>query len=275
MKKTCYSLFTLYFSILSVFVSLLSCKKNGVNNNSSTLPQHIDSINNAYLINLDGSQDVVYTIFGGMVSAPLTTHFTYQSGEIVTRVGAYLNLVAGAPTFYDVLVYDTLIYNDSLIKIITKTADPSLRPLPSNERDLVFENGLLQQKTTATDTTYYYYSNNKLVKSINFTKTVETLFQFTYDSYNNLNQVNQSWYYIYEPSDSGFIRMNFSGFDHASNSLSRFGLWDDLLYRSLSANNFTTVNFTTINYSNDDTEFGTFTVQLYYDASGNLDLSRP
>jgi hypothetical protein len=160
-------------------------------------------------------------------------------------------------------------YNGNSAKILTLTWDPAYTP-SENERDLLFSNGLLTKRTSATDTMNYYYSGKRLVKSINYSRSTETTYDFSYDGQSNLTGLYKSWHHIYEPSVSGFTRVTFSGFDHASNPLKGFGLWDDLLIRSLSDN-----NFTNIQYTKDSTVFGGSNVVLHYDSLGNVDYSIP
>jgi hypothetical protein len=269
MRKSCSFLPCLSFLLLILNFLLVSCKKDGGNKNQIRLSQTIDSFNNRYLFALDVTS--AHPVAGN--GWPYFTYLNYEAGRLSIRRGGYISrALFGLPDFYDTLVYDTLLYAGNTIKIKTQETDPFLVNLPANERTLTFANGLPQQRTTATDTANYYYLNNKLIKFVLTTKMVEKIFDITYDNNKNLDQINETWHDIYDLSDSGYMRIKFSDFDNAPNPFSGLGLWDDLLFRSLSANNFT--SFDLVSQSNFSYTSGHFYIQYYYDANGNLDPTR-
>lgn len=257
----------IFLLTLTFVCAFLSCKKDGGTGSPSYSVKQIDSISNMYVFNLDGTVETAEEFTSDTV-INFYSLFFYRSGRIVKRGGGYLDISYRGPVYIPTM-YDTVIYNGNAVKIRTLNSDPSYTT-PLNERDLVFSNGVLAKQTSATDTTTYYYTNKLLAKTIDYSKYTETITDFSYDQNKNLTEIYRTWHNTYDTTEGGFSRWDLSGFDNTPNPLKGFGLWDDLLVRSLSTN-----NFTDFQYVKDSASYSKGTIYLHYDAAGNVDYSIP
>jgi hypothetical protein len=141
------------------------------------------------------------------------------------------------------------------------------------KREILMKNGLITQKITFdatttllnSDTMYYLYDHDKrLKKTEQYFKYTIISREFTFDSNDNLQRI-----YTVKKSRINDLTSTmeeiFGGYDNKANTLKGQTLWPDLLYRTLSKNNFTTYSFTsgtntetknwTLNYTNGTVDF--------------------
>lgn len=231
-----------------------SCKKSNADG-GYPLPVQIDSIAARYLFS-DASS------YGP--DGLIRIHFLYQNGRIIRRQGEEVYISAYNFTNLSLQVFDTVMYAGNHILIQTISREPGYTP-SANQRDFTIANGRIQQLATVSDTTTYYYSGNRLSRTERvlgynvFRKT------FSYDGNGNLTQVNSTRFNTWDSSTVALKTENFSGFDAVANPLHGFGLWDDLLYRSLSTNNFSGYEYI------QGTAGGRGTMELTYTSDGKID----
>ncbi|MHA4809046.1 hypothetical protein ACX0G9_13110 [Flavitalea flava] len=256
LRKSCIFFFLLSLVFLFMFPS---CKKSGIDGSYYPNPYPVDSINTRYLLYNDGSVNGT--------SGPAWTIFTYKGGRIVTREGAFVSIgpSSGYPLpFYWYFVYDTVIYQGNKITILTKSRDDSYNPSP-NQRDFIIENGRIKQLITARDTINYFYTNNRITRTEDYSKGYIGTRTFLFDNKGNLTEMSRKNVARWDGSSAGYATMNFSGFDASDNPLKGFGLWEDLYYRSVSNNNFSTFEYT------DGSLYSRITMNLFYDSKGKVD----
>lgn len=258
---------TTQITILALCIIILfSCQKDEVAQPNYYFIK-VDSINWKYLI--DKEFHYAPSSIGG------TAHFEYAGSKLSKRRGGYTSMIVagGYSGFYTTDVYDTVeFHNSNTITIITKDNINQLDVYPT-KREITLENGIIVKKITfdpsIPDTIYYYYdSQNRLNKTEQFFRSTIVTKNYFFDSNNNLQKIStfetdRDFGFVYIPAEELF-----GGYDNKVNPLYGQTLWQDLLYRTLSKNNFTTyrytqgVNFQLINWT------------LIYDNNGNVDYSK-
>jgi len=247
-------------------ITLLSCQKDEVAQPNYNFIK-VDSINWKYLI--DKEKHSAPSSIGG------TAYFQYVGNKLSKRLGGYKNIITGGgySGFYTTEIYDTVeFHNSNTITIITKDNLNGMDVYP-RKREITLKNEIIVKKITFDennpDTIYYYYdSQNRLTKTEQFFKISIITKNYLFDSNNNLQKIST----VKKAKDDGFVyyvaEELFGGYDNKVNPLSGQTLWQDLLYRTLSKNNFTTYTYS------EGTNFETISWTLIYDNNGNVDYSK-
>lgn len=250
--------------IITCFIS--SCTKKG-----SQIPKFeslnfpkVESINARYLFSKE--EHARPLSIGG------TAYFQYRNGNILMkRIGGNLP-VPGAGQFYTTDVYDTIQYKASNEILASTKNRISGFSLFSQNREFAIENGLIMRKITydetGSDTIYYSYDKNKTLKRTEqYFKYQMVTKDYFFDSNNNLQEISTVKRFRIDSSVIYKAEESFGGYDNKTNPLKGQTLWDDILYRSLSKNNFTTYSY--INGTATERKYW----KLIYDSSGNVDYS--
>ncbi|HYH14742.1 MAG TPA: hypothetical protein VD794_05975 [Flavisolibacter sp.] len=174
-------------------------------------------------------------------------------------------------------VYDTVIYTSpNTITLIQKDILPGV-DYNTLKREIKVFNGQVVQKISYDNVSqpsrndtidYVYDQQQRLTQTIQKTPYRLTTRQFYYDGNNNLQRVYTTTIDRYDAYVYPSAEELFGGYDNKPNPLKGATLWHDILYRSLSQNNFTTYSHTDHN----GTQTRNWT--LVYDAKGQVDFSR-
>jgi hypothetical protein len=228
----------------------------------------INSVNGKYLFSKE--EHAAPLNVGG------TAYFRYIDNKLSKRSGGSISITSGG-SVYTTDIYDTVQYSTpNSILIISKDNSTDF-DVYSCKREITVDNGLITRKITYdevtsqrdTDTMYYFYNSEKtLQKTAQYFKNKILTKDYYYDGSNNLQRIAT----VKKTRDDGFVLYTaeelFRDYDNKANPLKGQTLWQDLLYRTLSKNNFTNYSFT----SGTNTE--TINWTLYYDSSGNVDYSK-
>ncbi len=173
--------------------------------------------------------------------------------------------------------YDTVMYTaPNLITIVSKENLDDYNGHP-NKREIILENGLVKQKITYddayfwsyTDTIDYYYdAARRLQRTRQRTKHYVIERNYAFDAKGNLRSILGEKKDRYDNTVVGTTEEHFGGYDDKPNPLKGICLWQDLLYLTLSANNFTSYSY------RGDKGFRDITWTLAYDENGNADFSK-
>jgi len=196
----------------------------------------------------------------------------YIDGRITKRSGARQSVWS-----FEVNdnVFDTLIYSNSSLII-------EHNPGPSSRWHISLNDGAPAQRISylyyqgqyiITDTIDYFYNAKKQIEKIEshymiFTSRNRSTKQFYFDANNNLSRVTTT-YYVNDKLQYT-IEEYFGMYDHTKNPLKHLWMWDDIYYRSLSANNFAEYTYQRWDDKNNPVEIRKQTLPLQYDASGNI-----
>lgn len=228
--------------LICIAASLAACRKKS--RVSPDLPPAMDSIQGKYMIH-----DAGEISYGSGVSG--TAHFSYSEGQISRRTGGKLPVpptqAMSGPYTKD--VYDTVIYQPNRIILESRTSASGVT-MPANKRELILEKGRLVKKvyhsnvSNHKDTALYFYGARNRIsrKEIRFSD--RTLTQvFTFDAQGNLQKITSSLQIDGQTTPNWTADETFVNYDTRPNSLKGYWMWDDLYYRSLSANNFAKYDF--------------------------------
>lgn len=256
-----------------ILLVLFSCKKRDDLSNQGS---DIGTVNAQYFI----KWSYPYATGTNLLA---TSMFNYESKKPIKRSGSYLPIFGGYDNnSYTDQVYDTIIkINSQKLLLQSKNKLPS--GSPNTPKWEVEFNGDTPLKRISyvyyfgnyipTDTGIYYYDANKRVEKIEFHNTVQGvsyLFTKTF-SFNNENLQKVTSVYLREPNTVLFsTEEEFSSFDNKPNPLKALWLWDDLYYRSLSANNFSTYTIKRFDAQNNLTDSTRRVWNLQYDGKGNI-----
>ena len=254
--------------VLMTLIIITSCSK------SDGLPPafnfiKVDSIQGRYLIDQEKHT-------GSFFLGIITAHFEYQNNKLSKRRGGYIPMPASSgytSPRYSTEIYDSVHLNSSnLITLVTKynlTDD-----LPPKKTEITFANGMITKKITfdekRPDTIYYFYdSQRRLKKTEQYFKSDKITKEYTFDDKGNLKKITTIEKARYEDYVNYTSEELFGGYDNKPNPLKGLCLWQDLFYRSLSNNNFTTYSYTQGSYYMESHEW-----KLTYDQNGNADFSK-
>lgn len=264
-----------YFRLVAFFLTLLcySCKKTSDGAVGPSFPA-IDSISAIYEVDPEG---IAYLT--GRFSAPgrYPIYFVYDNHRrLVKRIGA---VVTDIISVYTTAIYDTVIYKTPGDLLLTTISNSSYWNPPPGIREIFFTGSKMTEKilyhvernsTYYNDTIWYSYDGNDRLSNWKIHSSDEyEESNLTYDDRGNLTQV------VNKLIDPVTLRLfvqpdsqKFAGYDHAANPLKGLCLWDDLLYRSLSNNNFTEYSYFAGSNGWDLTSW-----QLNYLPNGQVDFS--
>ncbi|HEX8334931.1 MAG TPA: hypothetical protein VF622_20060 [Segetibacter sp.] len=205
--------------------------------------------------------------------------FKYIDDKPSKRIGGFFSMSSssGYSGFYTSDIYDTVQYsmNDN-ITVLSKDNIDGADIYPS-KREFTVEGGLIVKKITydevATrhdnDTMHYFYNAEKmLIKTEQHFKYNIITRDYFYNGTNNLQKISGNKRSRIDGATFSTSEELFGGYDNKANPLKGQTLWQDLLYRTLSKNNFTTYTYK----SGSDTE--TRNWALKYDSNGNVDFSK-
>lgn len=208
---------------------------------------------------------------------------TYDSNKPKKRSGSYLPVFGGYDyNSYTDLVYDTVVWiNSQKFLLQSKNMLPSGSPnLPKWEVEIndgkpVKRISYFHHSGTyiPVDTALYFYDANKRVQKIEFHSSVQGVsYLFTKTLFfNNDNLEKVSGVYLRKPNTPLYsTEETFGSYDNKPNPLKALWLWDDLYYRTLSSNNFSTYTYKRFDAQNNliDSTHKTWTLQ--YDEKGNV-----
>jgi hypothetical protein len=233
-----------------------------------------DSILGDYLISAEWHQAPYY------MDVPNRTFIYFQhsnNNKLTKRIGGSVSDVI---TNYTNGIYDTVEYiSQDHILLFTINTNPVFN-IPPSKREIFLVDGYIQRKITydnwhptpSSDTIDYYYDvQNRLCKTKQSFNTEVWFRDYQYDNRGNLQKIIGK-----DSSRTAFNRIfaateeDFGGYDNKKNPLKGTTcLWQDLLYRTLSTNNFT--NYI---YRDDvgNTTYNAWT--LSYNANGEADFTK-
>jgi len=258
-------------------LTMLSCGKSDTPEPSIT---PVDSLNMKFLVHTSSSFFTVTTAPGSITPGTLPiTAFTYGNNRVLTRSGGVITIAtsSGYSFIYTPLIYDTVVYNGNNVTITSHYRGTDITVSP-DQRDLLLESGRLQRIVKAPDTVYFSYtSSHQLVKAETFGKNDIITRNFIFDSKGNLQQVTSTDKRRNGGSTEMHEKITFSGYDNKPNPFKGLWMWEDLYYRSLSANNFAAYSYE--QQTIQDQQVIAVTTQqtnltLYYNSNGTLDWTR-
>jgi hypothetical protein len=257
--------------------ALISCSKD-TPRISSTHFSRADQVYSWYLFDRE-DHDMPLVVNG-------TAQFQYLGSKVVKRIGGSIPVISagGIGGIHTTVIYDTVEYtapNEITIESKDNSDYFDVYPLP---RVITLEDGRVARKITygykengynaANDTIYYSYSENgfsagnvhRLIKTVQYLRGLAVTRDYSYDPKGNLQNittVTNSRYTGYADT----AKEIFGGYDDKPNPLRGVCLWEDLLYRTLSTNNFTTYTYKR------GSDFESKNWKLVYDNEGNVDYS--
>ncbi|MET6999921.1 hypothetical protein [Chitinophaga defluvii] len=263
------------FSLVLIAVLLVAaCRKS----NTPPPPDNIirpDSVFAMYLLP-DMRTASLFSTIG-------TAYFTYNGNQIIKRAGGALPIAGtGYPIIATKQVFDTLLYDNNKITIITKARIDGITISPA-EKVILLENGKMKQKILysnnpdrpSNDTSFYFYGpDNRVAKVERYYGLGKELRLFTFNDKGNLQEVISTFYDRHSTAVNITVTENFSDYDNAVNTLKNYWMWSDFYYRSLSNNNFAKYSFTQVNADNTQHSNGTSNMTLHYDSNGWVDFSK-
>ncbi|MBY0477166.1 MAG: hypothetical protein K2Q24_05940 [Chitinophagaceae bacterium] len=266
-------LLLLYFSAFS------SCKKT-----SLEIPEieKIDSVSEAFFIQAKYGVSLTNTSFIAK------SKIEYQGNRVFKRSGSYLPIAWGGYFGdYTDKIYDTVSYDGNKIFIRSVNLLNS-RVVPGVDAYFLYVisggkvkqririhniNGIIKRLDTID---YIYNHRNQLYKVLsynsgpNFRNYRE--YYFFYNINNNLTRI-EGKRISYRNNAIAFQSRTveeFEGYDNAANPLKSLWMWDDLFYRSLSSNNFSTYTYCLYDSNNIPQEYHKTVLTLHYDANGKI-----
>ncbi len=229
----------------------------------------IDEIEGKYLFTKE--EHVSSSAVGG------TAIFDFADNRPAKRAGGYLFFSGGSTGRYVTGIYDTVEYLSPNNIVLTSKVNIEGVRVRLFKRIITVENGLVTKKITFDDLTvnnnadticYFYDERRKLKRTVQFFKwnTIER--DYFFDSSGNLQNIKG----VKKSRDDGFVfytsEETLGGYDDRPNPLKGLSLWEDLLYRTLSNNNFTAYTYK----SGTSEEIRNFS--LAYGGNGNVDFSK-
>lgn len=185
----------------------------------------------------------------------------YDNDKIAKRIGYFSlgNSSMGFPSVFTKDIYDTLIYTNNQLTILTKSKSQSISGVSAYKKVIYYENERISktvqsyQYTDKQDITVYYtYTNSLLTKKIGYSGTY-LYFQsdFYYNNNGNLDSIvsreseynSKSDNFEIDFSSKNKIKEVFENYDKNKNQLKTFIVFDETFNRSLSANNYGKYNY--------------------------------
>lgn len=250
---------------LIIFVLFESCKEESFNQNNITQYQakYMDNPAYAYPLTDPPYDNYSYSSINTDISSNKDTVFVeYKNNKISKKNGYFFSPIrtSGFPIAHFIKeIYDTLIYKNNQITILTKESPNSQVNIAANQKDIFLENGKIIKTIQYYEfgdkenyTVYFTYTNNKLSKKIGYLNN-KLNFQsdFYFNSDNNLDSIVSRTSKYNRLTNTIEIDLNskrrikevFENYDKYSNQLKQFYVFDETFNRSLSMNNYTKSNY--------------------------------
>jgi hypothetical protein len=257
------------------FLFIFSCKKrDNPSNNIST----IKTVSSQYFIKWNypyatGNNLLAYSMFSYNSNNPIP----------IKRSGSYLPVFGGYNyNSYTDQVYDTVIRVSSQKlslqsknKLLPGSSNPPRWDVEMTDDKPVKRISYLYYSGNYIpgDTAVYFYDAARRLEKIEFHSSVQGysyLFTKTF-FFNNDNLQKVSGVYLQKPNTVYFTtEETFTSYDNKPNPLKSLWLWDDLYYRSLSSNNFSSYTYKRFDAQNNLTDSTHKTWNLQYDEKGNI-----
>lgn len=263
------------FAIFACFLLFISCRKSTLASNKEN---SVIAISPSFFI----KWQYPFATSSELVAKSI---FQYSDNKAIKRSGSHLQVFGGYDwNSYTDKVYDLVSYGNSTVSLQSHNdlfSPAPKRPKweielvdgkPSRKISFVFYGGMY----IPGDTALYYYSSNKQIQKIEYHSTAQGssyLYtkNFTFDTNGNLQKVTSI--YLKKPGNVLFSTQElFELYDTKTNPLMHLWLWDDLYYRTLSTNNFAKYTFQKFDASNNLVDAFSASLDLRYDASGNIIL---
>lgn len=250
-----------YMSVL-IFIFLLSCNDDLNINDIKTEAYLIKYMN--YPANVYPSRNPSELSYKNMNSDYIkndSVSIVYDKNKIIKRIGYFLigNAGVGYPNNYVSYIYDTLIYTNNQLTILTKSNSQEISGISAYKKVIFYENKRISktvqsyQYTDKQDITVYYtYTNSLLTKKIGYIG-ANLYFQsdFYYNNNGNLDSIisrvseynSQNDNFEINLGSKNKIKEVFENYDKNKNQLKPFIVFDETFNRSLSANNYGTYNY--------------------------------
>lgn len=250
-----------YMSLL-IFLFLLSCNDDLSINDIKTETYLIKYMN--YPANVYPSRNSSELTYINMNSDYIkndSVSIIYDKNKIIKRIGYFLigNAGLGYPAKYVSYIYDTLIYTNNQLTILTKSNSQDISGVSAYKKVILYENKRISktiqsfQYTNEDDIAVnYIYTNNHLIRKIGYIGT-NLYFQsdFFYNKNYNLDSIvtRES---DYNPKNDLFeidlnsknrIKEVFEDYDTKTNRLKPFIIFDEIFNRSISTNNYAKYNY--------------------------------
>lgn len=267
----------LYLAVITV-MAIFSCGKS---DNAQPETPPVDSLYAKFILPV-AHGFYATTTTGTVMYNPggsIMIGFNYLNGRPNVRTGGWLPIAvsSGYSYIFSPLVYDTVVYNGNNVTLTTHYHGPDIIMDP-NQRNLLLENGRLKRIIKAPDTTYFYYNaKNQPAKTETFSRGAHITRNFVFDNSGNLQNVKSTSVSRYDDQVVYQEEETFTGYDNKPNPLKGLWLWDDLYYRTLSANNFSAYTYNQSTLQNGQvvaTAHQQSSIPLFYTAAGQLDCTR-
>lgn len=262
--QNCLSAKVLTTISLVILISLFSCKDNEIESGAIKTGLYLKKYMNypSHVYPLGESSDFTYVNVNiGSTTKSDTIFIEYYKDKIIKRIGWYHEGHASTGFFsiFSKDVYDTLIYTNNQLTILTKSKSPSISGVAAYKKVIYYKNGRISKTVQSYQYTYdrditvdYTYTNNLLTKKIGYRGT-DLYFQsdLYYNNNSNLDSIitRESRYnFDTETREIDFSSPNrtketFENYDNNKNPLSSFIVFDETFNRALSANNYKKYNY--------------------------------
>jgi hypothetical protein len=266
---------SLHWRLICLVCLIYSCKKSSESAGASF--PIIDSLSGRYLVYPLPHDGLINEL---SVPGIYPVYFVYDKDHrLVKRIGGTITDILSV--YYNT-IYDTIIYKTSEDILLTTLSNSSNLHLPPMNREVFFSGNRMTEKIfydvdpsnppAQNDTIWYFYDGNNRLSRWRWHTTASDYQEsiVTYDNNGNMTQVLSYWLnqrtLVQVPVQVDTER--FTGYDHAANPLQGLCLWEDLLYRSLSRNNFSNYR-----YIGPFLNSGGLDWQLNYLPNGQVDFS--
>ncbi len=185
----------------------------------------------------------------------------YKNFKVVKRIGGEMSPASGSGMggYFSSKVYDTIIYSNNRIEIFTKimpsggttqiVPNKKVFFLDSNQKIIKKINYNSDYTSRDNDTINFEYSNNKISRTFKkkyFENDVHSESFYNYNSNGNLENITTKEY-TFNYDENGVligreythkIIETFENYDSSNNPFKKYGIFDNIYYRSLSRNNY-------------------------------------
>jgi len=253
------------FTILSLVVLMffIGCKSDEIEINETKTELYLTKYMNypSHVYPTSNLNDYSYQNWNSDYVQNDSIYIHYDNNKIVKRIGFLVvgNSITGSPTFFTGYIYDTLIYTNNQLTILTKSKSPYIIGVAAYKKVIYFENERIaktvqsyQYNSRKDITVHYTYSNNLLTKKIGYIGT-DLFFQsdLYYNNMSNLDSIvsrkseyneNKETFEINFSSKNRSLEV-FEKYDNIKNQLKPFIIFDETFNRSLSSNNYGKYNY--------------------------------
>lgn len=262
---------------------VLGCRKD----NEPFVKQKVDSYYYGYMdYTLYGNYGNLLTVRPNAETDNLVK-FEYNGGKIVKRIGGllYINPATGYDYMFSTDYYLELTYHNNQITIATyifgNTSAANDQIIFKNTHNQMVKKVVKPYDNVRIDTiAYTYNSNGFLIKSINERHYLHDNFIVTETSlyyYNGNNNLDSIVSRVFD-EEGEFIWDKkvaiFSNYDNSPNPLKDMIIFDDIFYRSLSRNNYSSYALFQYNAFGKWIKRESRTWTFIYDKDGNIDFDQ-